>query len=291
MFSNSTTNSGTIALSGASLPAQIQTITNSVAIQILYNPTVSCSSTIPSNASTTIWNPTTLNQAWQNTNTWNPCYYACTWWYTGSDCSIPPVYVSTNSYNTYLIWQKFSYNTAIITVTNLWIWFSNTKENPNCDYDIAVWSGTTIQIRSACNLGTNISGTWIDSYWSYYQWGKMVSWWTSWWITNNWGTWGLLQWPCNNGYKVPTSSEFSSLYNIYWNSLASVWIKLKLPYSWQISSIGTLAGTWTNSSYWTSEGNNSSFSWQAVVMDMANAWWWAWYIQYVMWYPIRCKKI
>nr|MDD3720352.1 LamG domain-containing protein [Candidatus Gracilibacteria bacterium] len=35
--------------------------------------------------------PTQINQAWQNTNNANPCYYACINGYTGSDCSVAPI--------------------------------------------------------------------------------------------------------------------------------------------------------------------------------------------------------
>jgi prepilin-type N-terminal cleavage/methylation domain-containing protein len=46
-------------------------------------PTYSCA-TQPNytNASFVVWSPTSENEAWQNTNNLNPCYYECTNWYT-----------------------------------------------------------------------------------------------------------------------------------------------------------------------------------------------------------------
>jgi len=55
-------------------------------------PTNSCS-TQPNytNANFITWEPTNENQAWQNTNSTNPCYYQCINWYTWGDCSTPPI--------------------------------------------------------------------------------------------------------------------------------------------------------------------------------------------------------
>ena len=42
-----------------------------------------------------------------------------------------------------------------------------------CDSpDIAVWYGPDVQVWSACNMGTAVSGTGSSSYGFYYQWGN-----------------------------------------------------------------------------------------------------------------------
>lgn len=81
-----------------------------------------------------------------------------------------------NDYNPYIQYssgQTFSYDNNSITVTGTGMGVSSTKADPSCDTnDIAIWSGSLIQIWSACNAGTNIAGTGAGSYGGYFQWGN-----------------------------------------------------------------------------------------------------------------------
>lgn len=82
VFSNAKTNSWIINSNWANLPNIIQTETKIVANNWNQSHTQqeqnSCAGRPNiSNASFVDWNPTSQNQAWQNTNSSNPCYYSC----------------------------------------------------------------------------------------------------------------------------------------------------------------------------------------------------------------------
>ena len=50
-----------------------------------------CSGTKPGlHVNLMAWTPTATQKTRQNTNSWAPCYYTCTWGYTWSNCSTPP---------------------------------------------------------------------------------------------------------------------------------------------------------------------------------------------------------
>ena len=104
----------------------------------------------------------------------------------------------------YINGQKFMYKWATITASSPGIGTSSTKAHPSCDKnDIAVWNGSNIQIWSACNIGSSISGVWESSYWEYFQWTNNIS--------DN----------CPTGYKIPTGGT-NDLYSEFWTLYTSI---------------------------------------------------------------------
>lgn len=137
--------------------------------------------------------------------------------------------------NSYVVWQQFTYNGAVITVTTitideggniLYTGTSNTKSESSCDTnDIAIWTNGNdnhIQIWSACNVWATAASEYKlvtdertsvtkSRVWWYYQWGNMVSWnYQFGWFTDNWGWYGW-RGPCATWYHVPTRQEWEFL--------------------------------------------------------------------------------
>lgn len=102
-----------------------------------------------------------------------------------------------------------------------WKWLSTTY--PWCNMpDIVIDSKDWRQVWSACNIWTNISWLWKESYWSYFKWWRNNistkgypldlkyhnkdnnSWWD---ITN---TSTARKWPCASWYHVPSKREWES---------------------------------------------------------------------------------
>lgn len=150
-------------------------------------------------------------------------------------------------------WTTVAVNTAnIIVVTSNSIYNNITTYTAWCDSpDIII--GT--YIISACNIWTTISGTWINSYGKFFQWGENVAWdsssfvwiwnnciwdrdiqacssnqtWqpTSWlasvsdnisWGVDRWYDWSTsdTRWPCTYWYHVPTLSDWSNIVTLWW---------------------------------------------------------------------------
>ncbi len=122
----------------------------------------------------------------------NTCQFNCAGGYTWNGvngCVAVPVYSSST---TYTAGQVFSYSGTTVTVSSNGVGVSsNTKALSVCDTnDIVVWSGTNIQIWSACNMGatnawtggltiTNCSNSATDcdaslryTLGDYYEWGR-----------------------------------------------------------------------------------------------------------------------
>lgn len=137
--------------------------------------------------------------------------------------------------NGYVVWQQFTYNGAVITVTTitideggniLYTGTSNTKSESSCDTnDIAIWTNGNdnhIQIWSACNVWATAASEYKlvtdertsvtkSRVWWYYQWGNTVSWdYQFGWFTDNWGWYGW-RGPCATWYHVPTRQEWEFL--------------------------------------------------------------------------------
>lgn len=66
----------------------------------------SCTGTVPtSNVVTSNDTWLTADTAWQNSNSWNDCYYECTGWYTWANCDIEPALItSTDCTNAWWMW-------------------------------------------------------------------------------------------------------------------------------------------------------------------------------------------
>jgi prepilin-type N-terminal cleavage/methylation domain-containing protein len=189
-----------------------------------------------SNANFTAGTPTTVDEAWQNTNNANACYYECTGWYTWNDCSGLNPYASCTWVNTPTPFSG--------TTTYTWC---DTADIIVCDW---VWSWYTI---SACNVWTNTASTAYNDagwYWELFQW------WNNAWIRTAWTShtqisvsnidstytsatfiydtadWNTTQndnmwwdttdtdesriWPCEVWYHVPTNSEWIWIHTAWW---------------------------------------------------------------------------
>nr|MDD3720676.1 hypothetical protein [Candidatus Gracilibacteria bacterium] len=125
------------------------------------------------NATFTEGTPTLINQAWQNTNNANPCYYTCINGYTGSDCSTPPPsFLQNCTANGQIIYEDAN-GLELGRVNNAGTVLSGTPGLLTCAGHIAVCSGNGIgYIIQPCNLGTNVIGTSGSSFGNYYQWGR-----------------------------------------------------------------------------------------------------------------------
>ena len=113
----------------------------------------------------------------------------------------PPVVPLYDPSVLYASGQTFTYSGATVTVSGTGIGFSSTRATPYCNTnDLVIWTGSSIQIWAACNMGANAlynpatngwSGTIIDSIETnritaysgvinsatnflggYYQWGR-----------------------------------------------------------------------------------------------------------------------
>jgi len=241
-------------------------------------------------ASYAAWTATQANQTRQNTNSWNPCYYTCTDWYSWSDCSTAPIPTSIAD----CTWQNTP--TPFSSTTTYWEWTANECSLP--DIIVCKWAWTWYTI-SACNVwATTASTDWTVSRWKYFQWWRnkgfvygdtsqqkttipwtvwLNSWTDTYWfvwsgslaipytwansdITNNWGettnTSIARQWPCATWYHVPSKVEWASIFSA-WQWLTSSWADLhttlKMPCSgFRDLSTGNFTNTWINWWFWSS---------------------------------------
>lgn len=163
---------------------------------------------------------------------------------------------------------------------------------PGCNMDdITLWSF----IIAACNVWSTIAGTWTLSYWRLFQWGENISWdtatgtgssnncnwnrdtqscWTSalsswlmtvsdtvsWW-SERWFDYGDTRGPCALWYRLPSSTEWSSIVTTWWwgNNWVSMRSILLIPFSWgRFYSAGTWSGGWSFAHYWSSTPSTGS---------------------------------
>ena len=162
-------------------------------------------------------------------------------------------------------WNESSYWSCNVISCNTWYenkWGSTscslvviTSQYPWCNTpDITLWD----KIWSACNVWSSIAGFWIESYGSYYQWGRNDTWFTITtesspydWQQANGNAWGdttdtnvARQWPCAVGYHIPTQTE---------------WMRA-IEYSWW--KYNTLVNTLKLSSAWWRGYDNAEYYWQ-----------------------------
>ena len=231
------------------------------------------------NTSFIVWAPTSIGQSWQNTNAWNPCYYVCTNWYTGSSCNIAP-----NLYAT-CIWVN---NPTPFSAITTYAWCDT------ADITVCSWAWTWYTI-SACNVWTNISWLTSASYWKYFQWWRnkwFIYWntsletttiiWSIWlnaitdtyWFVKNsispqsWASTDIInnwwhttdtnisrQWPCSAWYHIPSENEWAWIVWSWqwWSNWNAMKIALQLPASgnrniWDANYYDQLNGAY----YWSS---------------------------------------
>ncbi|MDP2091015.1 MAG: FISUMP domain-containing protein [Candidatus Gracilibacteria bacterium] len=229
----------------------------------------SCNSTQPTNAILTIGSPTSPNQAWQNTNSANPCYYTCSGGYgwNGTSC---------------ILASNCTTGLTEITLTNGQTWSCMNLGATT------VWDGST-QPTNCGGSSTNCNSlTWLGSY---YQWGRNDTGWTNGqsgspynygWEAQNDTKWGGStsdttasdgagttaigrQGPCPSGWHVPSVKDWQLACNnilsttcsngMSYNSLIAS--KLRLPFAGnRYSSNGKYYDQSTNAGYWSSTPNS-----------------------------------
>lgn len=147
--------------------------------------------------------------------------------------------------------------------------------------DIIIESTDWKQIWSACNIWTNISWLWRESYWDYF------SWWINkpnvnkvdysnlsldnenidaWWDETNINI--ARQWPCENWYHVPSKTEWeNAILIITWNkdlsnnleNLIKFQETLRLPLAWWIWR----PWIWRDWDYWSSSPSDyTDWNWK-----------------------------
>ncbi len=75
----------------------------------------------------------------------------------------------------YTTGQQFGQSGAVVTVSATGLGSANTKALSGCDTnDIVVWSGSMIQVWSACNIGATTASATLSatSSGAFYQWGR-----------------------------------------------------------------------------------------------------------------------
>ena len=180
------------------------------------------------------------------------------------------------------------------TAEQAWVIYIDTQWNEfemwTITYTDTWWDSITILDR---NLWAIERWTWVNSYWYHFQWWNNYwfqnditpkisstkvdtnnySWTNPYisdvfitasagWETNTtsslwWWNWEydyMRQWPCPAWYHVPTLTEISTLYNLFWNNVTSINENLYIPY-WGIRRYGAGAPVdylWTNAYLWSS---------------------------------------
>jgi len=268
--------------------------------------TLNSCATPPPHANVTTWSPTSVSQSLQNSNASNPCYYVCTWWYSGTNCSVAPTICSD--------WVDE------ITLANGQTWACKNV------WATEVRDGT---ITFSCTTTTDCGNkpAWV---WEYYQWGRNdpITWgyvattytgllndwkvwnndlykwdwvYADWWKNELWSStptrWNTVsRWPCPTNRHVPTSSEWKLACDsisetsckagtsVTRNSMQS---KLKLPYTGlRVRNSGNYSSQSNWGYYWSRTPNQhygQSFSFQSWVFPAEND-----YRAYA--YAVRCIK-
>jgi len=196
-------------------------------------PSNSCA-TQPSytNASFTVWSPSSSNEAWQNTNAWNPCYYTCTNGYTWNDCSTPPL----------TWWRALDSNCDIDDITigsqvwawcnsTLWNWFEWWKQDNGSNgtvwscYNYSGTNNATCTIWDSSMASNTKANTWFTGtntnsdtevaniWWKFYTWANRDS-------------------ACGTWYHVPSDAEWTTLENTLNGSTCRTWD------GWQCDGLG-----------------------------------------------------
>nr|MDD3720775.1 hypothetical protein [Candidatus Gracilibacteria bacterium] len=215
---------------------QINNITqlNSCATQPIYT-----------NATFTVGTPTQINQAWQNTNNANPCYYTCINGYTGADCSTPPPsFLALCTTNGQIIYEDAN-GLELGRVSNKGVTLSGNPGLLTCAGHIAICSSNGVgYVLQACNLGSSVVGTTTSSYGKYYQWGRNKG------FVNG----SITQQPTTITGSIGLDAS-TDTYGFVWNS------SLPAPQTWASTTIDNNwggNGTTTLYTYWDLGASNKS---------------------------------
>jgi type II secretion system protein G len=258
----------------------------------------SCNSTEPINATLIIWVPTSQNQAWQNINSANACYYNCSpwYWFNWTSCIL----------KAFCDDEQF---VSEITLTNWQTWSCMNQ------WATTVWDWAST-LTSCSNSPTNCN-SWLTWVWDYYQWWRnepvnstsvstynwvftwllwhnnFVNWevtYQDWWQNEAWSssptrwTWTNPQWPCSTGWHIPSSTEWQSVCNtISWTSCAdnsttvtAMKTKLRLPLagyrSWHNGNyflVSSVANYWSSTPN-TTKANGLYFNSSEIYISTSN---------------------
>ena len=128
-----------------------------------------------------------------------------------------------------------------ISAESNWSWWWANNRYPWCDADDIIIGTFTI---AACNVWTNISGTWTDSYWWLFQWWNNYDF-RDWQTTDNL----LYSWLISST-RVPTSTYWPS--NYYYSS-----------------TFITTSGWWDD---WSTDPRNNNLWWDETDTNIARKW-------------------
>lgn len=220
----------------------------------------SCSSSLPTCngiSCTLTYNPTSVNQSWVKDVT--SCWYACTGWYTWTDCNIAPV--------------------VTCSLPDIHIW---TQRWQACN----VWASTSFEWDPFALFSSDVSVIQNNSntVWYLYTYSQ---------ISNVCPTWYRLPTRSDWNYAVNETRIFNWEDNLYWR-VAEI---LKLPNLWWIDTVWWLwnLNTWV---YHTSETQSENTSyiflygnqrWSDYILDSSQPYGFANFdMAYKM--PVRCIK-
>ena len=195
--------------------------------------TYSCTWTLPTqNVSTSNNTWLTVDTPWQNTASWDDCYYECTPWYTWTNCDVEQL----------LWWRAISWNEACqiddihvpewcIEWTEwcqVWAWCNTTQ-----------WNWIEYSDESYCY---NYDKDWNWSIDNLWDWNTSLLWW-NWtcWVWNYWDSndnaldyYNSLAWDWNQNNDVELDNIWWKLYTWY-DSWETTWVNLDNNWDWIIS--------------------------------------------------------
>jgi hypothetical protein len=205
----------------------------------------SCTIPVPTNATLTVWSPTSPNQARQNTNWANPCYFTCSPWYNWnwSSCVLTPYCSSsTPSNSTLTTWSPTIANQSRQNITSSnpcyytcssWYWWNwssciSASSCTNLVLDITLSNGqtwscinlwaTTVRDWSTqpniCGNSQTNCNSWNSWIWNYYQrWRNDV--------VNGSLVASAFSWPLSSGYTNTNLLYQGVWYN--WDNYYQEW--------------------------------------------------------------------
>lgn len=215
------------------------------------------------------WTPTQENVAWQNTNSWAPCYYQCIGWYTWNTCNTMTLYSSckaildawASTWNGDYTIQRWDLNWWLATTVYCdmtWWWYTwpyNTQESK--------WNTVfLLQSNSKSNWSTVFTETvsWNTPYkirWTPYHSTAHAKFWSS-----------------SIYFNLSQLNYMSSNYNFWWwDRTIDAWVySTWLPTYWWFVETCTI---WT---YWiTMTANGSTLYWgigsNAMWTYQSVSWW------------------
>lgn len=184
---------------------------------------------------------------------------------------------------------------TIIPITTPWIYHNSDLWLISLSSDWTNWITIADKNLWATTVYNNWDALSEANCWKYYQWGNNY-WFPSSWFTISWtqvnagtywpwnyyysdifisntyswdtsrnenlwwrisGTKAAMQWPCPDGFHVPTQSEFASLMTYMFDNNTLSASVIKIPFWWYINTWWSLTQRWVLASYRTSQSNRN----------------------------------